>query len=297
MRFERLFLVLRLSHVPHNIRLLALDIDGTLLNSEFAIGERDLTALRRAHEMGVQVMLCTGRRHTFAMPVAKQLGFEMWLCTSNGAVTRSSSGKTFHREFLGAEVCRQLVQHMAEFRGGTVLTFDKDTRGALVIERDDDMRESVGRWLDHNAAYIEHFSPIEMSLTEDPLQAMFCGTIERVEQAERRLAEFPLLPGLSVMKTQYDHRNLSMVDVLPKGVSKGHAMARWAAAHGIAKDQIMAIGDNFNDVDMLEAAGHPFIMGNACAELKQNGWRLTLSNDECGVAAALEQLLGASTKA
>jgi hydroxymethylpyrimidine pyrophosphatase-like HAD family hydrolase len=182
---------------------------------------------------------------------------------------------------------------MIDFRGGTVLTFDKDTRGALVIERDDDMRESVGRWLDHNAPYIEYVSPIEKSLTEDPLQAMVCGTLARVEQAERRLADFPLLPGLSVLKTQYAHRNLSMVDVLPLGVSKGHALTRWAKAHGITKEQIMAVGDNFNDVEMLEAAGHPFIMGNACHELKQNGWRLTLSNDECGVAAALDQMLGA----
>jgi hypothetical protein len=277
--------------VSANVRLLALDIDGTLLNSQFVIGEADLTALRRLRAQGVHIMLCTGRRHTFAMPIAQLLGFELWLCTSNGAVTRSTAGETFHREFLHADICKQLCAHMFEFRGGTVLTFDKDTRGALVIERDDDMRESVGRWLAHNAPYIEYVSPIEGSLTEDPLQAMFCGTIARVEEAEQRLAGFPLLPGLSVLKTQYDHRNLSMIDVLPLGVSKGHALTRWATAHGITRDQIMAVGDNFNDVEMLEAAGHPFIMGNACHELKQNGYRLTLSNDECGVAAAIDLVL------
>jgi hypothetical protein len=183
---------------------------------------------------------------------------------------------------------------MVDFRGGTVLTFDKETRGAIVIERDDDMQASVGRWLEHNAAFIEHVSPIEASLTEDPLQAMFCGTIARMKEVEERVAEFPGLSQLSVMKTQYDQRDLSMVDVLPLGVSKGHALTRWAQAHGISKDEIMAVGDNFNDVEMLEAAGHPFIMGNACAELKQNGWRLTLSNDECGVAAALEEMLQTS---
>jgi Cof subfamily protein (haloacid dehalogenase superfamily) len=277
--------------VRSDIRLLALDIDGTLLNSKFAIGEADLAALQRAHAAGVQIMLCTGRRHTFAMPIAKLLGFELWLCTSDGAVTRSTSGETFHREFLSADVCKKLCAHMIDFRGGTVLTFDKDTRGALVIERDNDMRETVGRWLDHNAPYISYVSPIENSLTEDPLQAMFCGTVERVAEAERRLSEFALLPELSVLKTQYDYRNFSMIDVLRVGVSKGHALTRWATAHGISKDQIMAVGDNFNDVEMLEAAGHPFIMGNACHELKQNGWRLTLSNDECGVAAAIELVL------
>lgn len=276
-----------------SIRLLALDIDGTLLNSKFAIGEPDLQALRHAHDSGIQVMLCTGRRHTFAMPIAQQLGFDLWLVTSNGAVTSSTAGKTFHKDFLSADICRLLCGHMLQFRGGTVITFDKDTRGALVIERDDDMRPSVGRWLDHNAPYIEYVSPIEKSLTEDPLQVMFCGTVARVSEASARIAAFGNLARLNVMKTQYDHRDLSMLDVLPGGVSKGHAMARWAAAHGIAKDEIAAIGDNFNDVEMLEAAGHPFIMGNACAELKQNGWRVTLSNDECGVAAALDEVLAA----
>ena len=277
--------------MPLPVGLIALDIDGTLLNSRFEIGERDLLALRRAHDLGVSVMLCSGRRHTFALPIAHRLGFPLWLCSSNGAVTRSTGGETFHREFLPTGLCRALIQHMVEFRGGTVITFDKDTKGALVIERDDDMRPTVGRWLQHNADYIEYVAPLEKCLVEDPLQAMFCGTIARVKQAEKRLASFPMLDRLSVMKTQYDHRDLSMIDTLPRGVSKGHAITRWAAAHGISKGQIMAVGDNFNDVEMLEAAGHPFIMGNACEELKQNGWRTTLTNDECGVAAAIDLIL------
>ena len=278
-----------------DIRLLALDIDGTLLNSQFVIGEADLAALRRVHGQGVQIMLCTGRRHTFAMPIAQQLGFELWLCTSNGAVTRSTAGEHFHTQSMSAGLCRELCSHMQEFRRGTVITFDKESRGALVLERDDDIRAVAGRWLDHNAPYIEYVSPIEKSLTEDPLQTMFCGTVPRVEDALEAISGFARIDQLNVMKTQYDHRNLSMLDVLPLGVSKGHALTRWATAHGIAKGQIMAVGDNFNDVEMLDAAGHPFIMGNACHELKQNGYRLTLSNDECGVAAAIDQMLSCSS--
>jgi len=81
-------------------RLLAVDIDGTLLNSQFQISERDLAALRRAHALGIEVILCTGRRHTFAMPIAELLGFELWLCTSNGAVIRSTTGERFHSLLL-----------------------------------------------------------------------------------------------------------------------------------------------------------------------------------------------------
>src|SRR5580700_1200794 len=98
------------------IRLLAADIDGTLLNPEFQISNVDLAALRRAHQEGVEILLVTGRRHTFALPIAQQLGFDLWLISSNGAITRSLGGETFHRDLLPEPTCRQLVQVMQEFR-------------------------------------------------------------------------------------------------------------------------------------------------------------------------------------
>jgi hydroxymethylpyrimidine pyrophosphatase-like HAD family hydrolase len=87
-------------------------------------------------------------------------------------------------------------------------------------------------------------------------------------------------------------RDLSIVDVLNQGCSKGHALQRWAKYRGIAREEVMAIGDNYNDVEMLAFAGRPFIMGNASQELRDRGWAVTLSNDESGVAAAIEQVLG-----
>jgi hydroxymethylpyrimidine pyrophosphatase-like HAD family hydrolase len=80
--------------------------------------------------------------------------------------------------------------------------------------------------------------------------------------------------------------------VLNQGCSKGHALARWAARCGVPREQVMAIGDNYNDIEMLEFAGFPVIMGNACAALKQAGWTVTLANTSSGVAAAIEQVLG-----
>src|SRR5437764_15455629 len=100
------------------VRLLAIDIDGTLLNSKFAISPVDMAALRRAHELGVEVILCTGRRHRFAMPIARQLGFELWMCSSNGAVTRSTAGEGFHRDLLPANLAKKICTKMNEFRTG-----------------------------------------------------------------------------------------------------------------------------------------------------------------------------------
>src|SRR5258706_3388749 len=131
-----------------SIRLLASDIDGTLLNPQFQISEDDLNALRRAHAAGIEIVLVTGRRHTFALPIAQQLGFDLWLISSNGAITRSLQGETFYRDLLPAQVCRELCQAMLEFRGNTVLTFDKRGKVAIVLEHLNDLENSIRRWLE-----------------------------------------------------------------------------------------------------------------------------------------------------
>ncbi len=274
-----------------SIRLLATDIDGTLLNPQFKISPDDLAALRRARASGIEIVLVTGRRHTFALPIAKQLGFDLWLISSNGAVTRSLAGETFHRDLMPRETCRELCSAMQDFRGHTVLTFDKETKGAIVIEHLEALNSSIRRWLEKNMEYIEFVVPIERSLVDDPVQAMFCGSMARMAEALRALEASSMGNRITVLRTEYPERDLSMIDVLNTGCSKGHALSRWAAHRGYHREQVMAIGDNHNDVEMLEFAGHPVIMGNACAELRNRGWSVTLGNDQCGVAVALAELV------
>jgi Cof subfamily protein (haloacid dehalogenase superfamily) len=274
------------------IRLLGVDIDGTLLNPEFQISPADMAALRRAHAEGVEVVVVTGRRHTFALPIVRQLGFDLWVISSNGAITRSLAGETFHRDMLPAETCRRLCLHMREFRGNTVLTFDTEAKGAIVLERMDELTGSIQRWLEKNLQYIDFVVPIEDSLTSDPVQAMFCGPIPRMQQALSALAAGHLDKDITVLRTEYEARDLSIVDILNQGSSKGHALERWASYRGIPRKEVMAIGDNYNDIEMLAFAGVPFIMGNAAQELRRQGWTVTLPNDQSGVAAAIEQVLG-----
>jgi Cof subfamily protein (haloacid dehalogenase superfamily) len=276
-----------------SIRLLATDIDGTLLNPQFQISDGDLAALRRAHAAGIEIVLVTGRRHTFALPIAKQLGFDLWLISSNGAVTRSLGGETFHRDLMPKETCLRLCSAMQAFRGNTILTFDTEEKGALVLERLDELGPSIQRWLEKNMAYIEFVVPLEKALLRDPVQAMFCGSMSRMSNALQMLEQAGLDDRVTMLRTEYPARDLSMIDVLNAECSKGHALERWAAYRGYRREEVMAVGDNHNDVEMLEFAGHPFIMGNACEELRGRGWKVTRGNDECGVAAALEGVVGA----
>jgi Cof subfamily protein (haloacid dehalogenase superfamily) len=284
--------MLESSLVTPRIRLLAIDIDGTLLNPQFQISPADLNALRYAHREGVEVLLVTGRRHAFALPIARQLGFDFWLISSNGAITRSLTGESFHRDLLPAATCRELCRAMIEFRGNTVLTFDKEEKGTLVVERLDELTPSIQRWLEKNLDFIDFVVPLEKSLVIDPVQAMFCGPIARMRQAQSVLRASGLQGETTLLRTEYPERDLCILDVLNRGCSKGHAVERWARHRGIARAQVMAIGDNYNDIEMLAFAGVPYIMGNASEELRQRGWAVTLPNDQNGVAAAVEQVLG-----
>ncbi|MGA2991039.1 MAG: Cof-type HAD-IIB family hydrolase [Candidatus Korobacteraceae bacterium] len=277
----------------HSIRLIAIDIDGTLLNSSFQVSAADIGALLRAHERGVEIALVTGRRHQFALPVAASLGFSVTMISSNGAIIRSSEGAVFHRNLLPLETARAVVRRMAGFRENTVLTFDRERKGALVVETTEFLDVALRRWMEKNSEYLEIIQPLEDSLTEAPVQATFCGPVRRMQQAQEQLLEAGLAPQITVSRTQYDVRDLCIVDVLNRGCSKGDALRRWAEHRRIGRQHVMAIGDNYNDIEMLEFAGVPVVMGNACDELKQNGWMVTLENNRSGVAHALETVLGA----
>jgi len=180
---------------------------------------------------------------------------------------------------------------MMEFRGNTVLTFDTECKGAIVLDHMDELGASIQRWLEKNLSYIDFVIPIEKAIVSDPVQAMFCGTITRMHQALATLAACGLENEITVLRTEYPLRDLSIVDILNQGCSKGHAVKRWAKYRGIPREEVMAIGDNYNDIEMLAFAGHPFIMGNAADDLRRPGWHVTLPNDQCGVAAAVEQVL------
>ena len=275
------------------VRLVVLDIDGTLLDPQFRISQRNLAALRAAHESGMVIMLATGRRHDYALPVVHELGIPVWLISSNGALVRCSSGETFYADRLPAETARKLIRHMDEFRANAVLTFDRQGQDALILERDHTLNRSISRWIEKNSTHISYVSPLEDALTEDPIQAMYCGAVEQMKAAQQHLGQADFLDHITVLRTQYDHRDLCILDILNRDCTKGHALRRWAEQHGVPREQIMAIGDNYNDLEMLEFAGLPVIMGNASEELKQSGWRVTASNAESGVAAALEDVLQA----
>ena len=283
------------------VRMIAVDMDGTLLNSSGKVSPRTLSALNAAHAADVEVVIATGRRHSFAMQTLRSLDLHpsKAVISSNGAVTRTIAADLLHRTLLPLEAARQLCQHLLPYRNALVLTFDKvgpdgdDSRGAMAVERLEELTESIGRWMTANERYIARFDPIELALQQDaPVQAMLCGTIDRMRSAEDLLRNGALAARIAVHRTEYPERDLSIVDILPAGCSKGSSLLRLAAQRGVGAEEIMAIGDNWNDVAMLEVVGRPVVMANApdrLLETAQNlGWALAEGHDADGAAVAIE---------
>jgi Cof subfamily protein (haloacid dehalogenase superfamily) len=275
------------------LQLVALDLDGTLLDSTGRVPEANLRALERALAAGVEIVLATGRRYDFARPVFEQLPGPLTLILSNGAIVKTVDGRTLMRHLLPRDVARAVLAAATEHRDSAALLFDRPLEGQIVYERVDWSHPRHSGFFTANRPYISEIAPLEEALTEDPLQLMFTGACAGMRALFEQLSEFSAAgTAYSVALTEYLHRDFSLVDVIQVGCSKGAALRAWAAHRGIPPAHVMAMGDNLNDLPMLEFAGRPVVMGNAVDELKARGWTMTGSNDEAGVARALEEALG-----
>ena len=269
------------------IRLLALDIDGTLLDNEGRIPQANRDAIARALDSGLEIVLATGRRYDFARPIFEALPGPLTLILSNGAIVKTRDGRTLMRSLLPRETARAVLAEFTEHRASAAVVFDRPHEGQVVFEAIDWEHPRHRRFFEVNRPFLAEIAPLEQCLTEDPVQVMFsggCTEMRRLfDQLQRRS------DGFSVALTEYEHRDFSLVDVVTAGCSKGSALQAWAAERGLARDEVMAMGDNLNDLQMLEFAGTAVIMGNALPELKARGWAVTGSNNDGGVALAIDR--------
>ena len=211
------------------------------------------------------------------------------MIVNNGGLIRSSDGQTRLKRLLDVKPARAVLELAHQWREGAAVIFDRPRENQLILERldpDDSIRYA---YYSRNLQYIGIVSPIENCLTEPPVQVMFSGTVSEMAEIEHVLTASPIAAELKLAATKYASKDFAMLDVLPPGCTKGSALAEWAALQGFARSEILAVGDNHNDLEMLEFAGIPVVMRNCVPELKSYGWHETHSNDESGVAAAIEK--------
>ncbi len=285
------------------IRLIAIDLDGTLVHSSGVVTEPNRAALQRARDAGVCVVVNTGRRHSYALRALRPLGLPPAdaIISSNGAVVRTAAGDLLWRGTLSQPLVYRLLKQLQDFRNALVFTFDligpdgTDVAGALVLEDLDHLHGSIARWINVNSESIRRVVPLERAFTTGneslPVQAMLCGTMARMHAAEDLLTE-RFADDVDCYRTEYPGNDLCILDIMPKGRSKGTALLQFAASRNIPASQTMAIGDNWNDEPMFRVAGTAVVLANAPTDLqahaRRHGWQMGAAGDDDGVARAIE---------
>jgi hypothetical protein len=269
-------------------RLLALDIDGTLLRSDRTVSPRTRRAVGRARAAGVRVVLVTGRRHPSARRVARDLGVDVPLVLHNGALV-IEDGRVLRCRPLPRAAAHRALGVSRAAGAEPVLHCGPAGEGWLVVAAAARPAGLVGHYLGRSPEEVRRVPDLDGAVdAEEPLQVMFGGTRAEMDALLTRLAA-GLGGAARVERTVYPATGLALLDVLHPAVGKAEALSFLQERWGIAAAETLAIGDNWNDRAMLEGAGRGFVMGNAPPELLALGLPALPGNDDDGVALAIEE--------
>lgn len=271
------------------IRLIGIDVDGTLLDSRGQLPPANLSAIRDAVAAGIHVAIVTGRSFFFARPAVAELPDPLTLIVHNGAIVRTRGGETLKRRLLARERALEVLTATEAWRDAAMVIFDRPAAGQMVYDRLDWTHANRWRFRERNREILEQVASLPEAVTEDPIQLAFNGSVQPMRELIATLSAHTASRGLSIALTEYEHRDFALVDVCGPATTKATGLAALAELLGVDRADVMAVGDNFNDRDMLEWAGVGVIMGNAVPELLTAGFETTLTNDEAGLAAAIRR--------
>lgn len=285
-------------------RLIALDVDGTLLRSDRSLSRRTRRAIGWARQTGIHVTLVTGRHQQEVDFLARSLSLSDPVACCNGAVIyHPASGQTISQVAIGHETTICLTREL-KLRG---LFFYHYLPEGILVERQHARRLKFGAlrkaWLtpSHTAGFLRwlmdlrHLRLLTVPDAAAYLEASMAPTTMLnvsglpAGEAESLRAELERITDYRVSATlTLPHH----VDILPMGRSKAAGLADIASLLGIDRSETVAVGDNFNDISMLEFAGLGVAMGNAPGEVRTRAHRVISDNDQDGVAGLIEELLG-----
>ena len=258
------------------VKLFVSDLDGTMLPSGDIVSAENIAAVQCAVRAGVTVTIATGRMFEAALPVAEALGVDVPIIAYNGALIKSPSGRIYEEYAIDPMLARDIIT-FAQARGWYIQSYSGGVlRYAVACEESrfyEDSQKITGKAVgrDGMLAYVTGNCKL-LLVTE--------GRAVSEARAQMLMDAF----GAHIGVTRSADR---LVEIVVKGVSKASALTALAAKLGIPADETMAIGDAYNDLPMLKAAGKSVAMGNAFPEVKEEADYETLSCTENGLAAAI----------
>jgi len=258
-------------------RLIAIDVDGTLLDDEGKLRPRVRRAVREAAAAGAEIVLCTGRGPVSTLPLMAELGLSGTIITHNGAVIlESESRRILHEEKIPRRLAAPYLNYCRE-RG---IHFAFNTAFELYVEKELS-RETLEIY---SRYWIRPIVRKEPGPPENTVRLTVYGSREEIDDMEARWSGWSR--GLSVHRS--DHK---VIDLQHPEATKGSALERLARLRGLSRREVLAIGNYYNDISMLRYAGRSVAVANAPAEVRAAAGEVTRSNNEDGVALVLEELL------
>ena len=282
------------------IKLLTLDLDGTLLDSRGKVPEGNRAAIRAAEAKGVLVTIATGRRFWDARPVGLELELNAPLITHNGALLKyADTLENVAFSVLNESVAAEILRAGKAAGGNALVSADPHGKGTLFYDRVSADNVPLQRYIEwsnrlhgEDAGAVRRVEDLaEIVGSHEIIHISFSGTCASMAEMEVFLSG-ELGDTVTILSTIYPRLDFTLIDILPADASKGGGTEKLARLEGIMPDEVMSIGDNFNDLEMLEFAGTAVVMGNADPGLlEREEFYTTVSNDECGVAAAIERFI------
>jgi len=267
------------------VRLIASDLDGTLLRNDLSVSPRVRRALDAARAAGLHVVPVTARQPVGVRRLAEAAGFDGWALCSNGALgIHLGTGEVLFEAHLAPEVQRVLAQAISEQVPGTVFASIRQAGEVFVAQDGYAQLASEG---DHKR------DPATMG--RHPLDEVVSGPSLKFVLRHPEVSPPDLLAAVRALNLpgfHATHSGAAFVEVAAEGISKAWGLARLCEKLGIAQADTMAFGDAPNDAEMLAWAGRGVAMGNAHPEARAAADEVTLSNEEDGEAVVLEGLLG-----
>jgi hypothetical protein len=283
-----------------SIGLVALDLDGTLLNSRGELSARNTRAIALARERGVRVALVTGRRFRDARPLALHLGLDVPVIAHNGALTKHARTlETVAALLLPVEAAQEVVRVGRAHGADPLVSDDHEGAGLLVYDHINENNHALANYIawsrrivgDEAEAAVRQVASLAAYLDHAPVHIAFSGDCIGMERLSKTMAD-ELGASVKLLLTLYPKKDFALLDVLHAEASKGAGLSAVAAEYGLTRDEVMAVGDNLNDLEMLYYAGTGVVMGNAEPILRDNKtFNLTTTNDRDGVALAIEHFV------
>lgn len=264
------------------MKLIAVDVDGTLLNSNNEISEKTKDALIRAGEAGHKVVIVSGRPTAAVIHIAKELEFEKYgglLSNYNGgSITNFKTGEVISNHTLDLNLAKK------------ILAETKDLPLEIIIPKEDYIiSDRQNKFLDYERDLLkvdtEAVEDLRENIDFSPNKIIFASDPEILEEY------LPFLSDTYGATTAQVRSQRIYYEIMPQGLSKGESLLEIANYYGINQKDIIAFGDELNDETMIEVAGTGVAMGNAVEKIKEIADYITLSNDEDGIADYLEKFI------